>query len=109
LILKGCTMTRLTDHPVNPQFLNRWSPRAFTDEVMAEADVLTVLEAARWAASSSNLQPWRFAYGLRGDAGFAAMSATLAPGNVIWANRAAALVVVGSAETVEKDRVQVPN
>lgn len=102
-------MTRTPDHPVDPQFLTRWSPRAFAPEAMSEADVLTVLEAARWAPSASNLQPWRFAYGLRGDAGFVAMVSALAAGNRLWAEKAAALVVVASAQTVPKDGAEVPN
>lgn len=102
-------MTRTADHPIDPQFLNRWSPRAFAPEAMSEADVLCVLEAARWAPSASNLQPWRFAYGLRGDAGFAAMAGSLAASNRVWADKAAALVVVASAQTVTKEGAEVPN
>lgn len=102
-------MTRTPDHPIDAQFLTRWSPRAFSPAAMTEAEVLTVLEAARWAASASNLQPWRFAYGLRGDAGFAAIAGCLAPGNLIWADKAAALIVVASARTVPKDGVAVDN
>ncbi len=106
---KGRTMTRTADHPIDPQFLTRWSPRAFDAAAMTEGEVLTVLEAARWAASASNLQPWRFAYGLRGDSGFAAIAGCLAPGNVLWAEKAAALIVVASARTVTKDGAEVAN
>jgi nitroreductase len=102
-------MTRIPDHPVDPQFLTRWSPRAFAPEAMTEAEVLTVLEAARWAPSASNMQPWRFAYGLRGDAGFVAIAGALAASNRVWAEKAAALIVVASAQTVTKEGVEVPN
>ncbi|MEI9903237.1 MAG: nitroreductase family protein [Asticcacaulis sp.] len=61
---------RQSDHPIHPQFLDRWSPRAFTDTAVTEAEVLTVLEAARWAPSASNLQPWRFIYALKGTPEF---------------------------------------
>lgn len=102
-------MTRTPDHPVDAQFLTRWSPRAFAADAMTEGDVLSVLEAARWAPSASNMQPWRFAYGLRGDAGFAAISGALAAGNRLWADKAAALIVVASAQTVTRDGVEVAN
>lgn len=90
---------RLADHPVTPQFVERWSPRAFGPATMSEADLALLLEAARWAPSAVNLQPWRFAWGLRGDAGFAAIAGALMPFNRAWAEQAAALVVVGSVPT----------
>jgi len=89
---------RIPDHPVDPQFLGRWSPRAFTAETMGEETLLTLLEAARWAPSAVNVQPWRFAWGLRGDAGFEAIANTLVPFNG-WAKQSAALVVVASKTT----------
>ena len=49
--------TRISDYPIDPMFLERWSPRAFTGEPLAEADLLTMLEAARWAPSCYNAQP----------------------------------------------------
>jgi nitroreductase len=92
-------MPRRADHAVDPQFTARWSPRAFGDETMSEAQILALLEAARWAPSAANVQPWRFAWGLRGDAAFGAIFDSLAPGNQAWAGRAAALVVIGSKTT----------
>ena len=100
---------RSPDHPVHDQFIARWSPRAFTTETMSQADVLTLLEAARWAPSASNLQPWRFVYGLRGDAGFAAIADALVPFNRGWAEKAAALIVIASKITTLKDEAEVPN
>ena len=85
---------RIPSRDIHPMFSARWSPRAFSDETIAEPALLTLLEAARWAPSAANHQPWRFAYGLRGDAGFAAMAGTLAPTNALWAGKAAALVAV---------------
>ena len=43
-----------------PLILNRWSPRSFTEEPVSEEDLMACLEAARWAPSSNNEQPWRF-------------------------------------------------
>ena len=47
----------LADHPIHEMMKRRWSPRAFTPRPMPRADILTLLEAARWAASSFNQQP----------------------------------------------------
>ena len=100
---------RIANHPIDAQFLERWSPRAFTPDAMTQADVLSLLEAARWAPSASNLQPWRFVYGLRGDAGFAAIAEGLVPFNRAWADKAAALIVVASKTTTPKDGAEGPN
>jgi nitroreductase len=103
------TPARTADHPVADLFLKRWSPRAFGEATLDEAQVLTVLEAARWAPSANNNQPWRFAYGLRGDAGFAAIAEALSPGNRLWAEKAGALIVLASATTVSRNGAEVPN
>jgi nitroreductase len=47
-------------YKINPLILNRWSPRSMTGEVLGDDDMLSLFEAARWAPSSSNNQPWRF-------------------------------------------------
>jgi nitroreductase len=100
---------RQSDHPIHDQFTERWSPRAFKDTALTEAELLPLFEAARWAPSASNNQPWRFAYGLRGDEGFAKIAEALVPGNRLWAEKAAALVAVASATTVERDGKSSPN
>ncbi|MBI1172665.1 nitroreductase [bacterium] len=100
------TPARVSDHPIDAMFLERHSPRAFTDRPMAEAELLTLLEAARWAPSAANHQPARFVWGLRGDAGFGRIAEALAPGNRVWAEKAAALVVVASKTVVERDGVR---
>ncbi len=100
---------RIADHPIADQFLTRWSPRAFSADTMTSAVVLSLLEAARWAPSSSNFQPWRFVWGLRGEAAFDGIAASLVPFNLSWASKAAALIVVASKTTVPKDGAEVPN
>jgi hypothetical protein len=57
---------RIADYPIDPMFLSRWSPRAFTAEPIGELELMSILEAARWAPSSFNSQPWRFIYARRG-------------------------------------------
>jgi nitroreductase len=88
--------TRTSEFPIDTFFLDRWSPRAFTDETMDQETILTILDAAHWAPSSGNNQPWRFVYGLRGTPAFDAIRDLLVPGNQRWAQNAAALMVVVS-------------
>lgn len=92
---------RHSDHPIDPQFLNRHSPRAMSDQTMTEAQVLALLEAGRWSPSASNIQPWRFVYALRGEAAFEAVNGALVPFNQTWAAKAAALIVIASARTAK--------
>lgn len=87
---------RKADHPINPIFLERWSARSFPGEPMPEGDLLTMFEAARWAQSASNNQPWRFSYALRTDANWQQYVEFLAEGNQPWSQNAAALVIVAS-------------
>jgi len=83
---------RTPDYPIAQVFLDRWSPRAFDGSEMPVRDLMTVLEAARWAPSAYNIQPWRFLYARRGDENWAAFLATLDPFNAAWAENASALV-----------------
>lgn len=93
---KGQTMTeeRQPDHAIDPIFTRRWSARSFTGDTMPEEHILTMFEAARWAHSASNRQPWRFSYVLRGDAEFDRFLHFLDDGNREWAQKAAALVIL---------------
>jgi len=59
--------SRKADFEIDPLFLNRWSPRSFTGEEIPDTILHSVFEAARWAPSGSNLQPWRFLYSKRGS------------------------------------------
>jgi len=90
------TNERTPDHPIDPIFVQRWSPRAFEPAAMPERDLLRALEAARWAPSAYNVQPWRFLYALRGDAHWDVWLELLAAGNREWARNASALVFVVS-------------
>ncbi len=89
--------SRTPEHAVNPQFIQRWSPRAYSHEAISQTELMSLFEAARWAPSTSNTQPWRFVYALAGSGDFEAMCQTLAPTNRAWAQRASALIAVISA------------
>jgi nitroreductase len=86
------TATRLADHPIDEDFLARWSPRAFAPSALTEADLQPLFEAARWAPSAYNHQPWRFAWALRGDAHWDDYVSALLPFNAGWAGKASALL-----------------
>ena len=60
--------TRVPQYEVDPQFVQRWSPRAFSDAAIEENQLMSIFEAARWAPSAYNAQPWRFLYARRGSA-----------------------------------------
>jgi nitroreductase len=95
-------MTRIADHPIDPLFTNRWSPRSFTGEPVPDAVLKTAFEAARWAPSGMNAQPWRFLIVRPGDALWESYLALLMPRNRLWAARASALVLILSDRKVER-------
>ena len=98
------TKQRKSDYPIHEKFLNRWSPRAFTGEPITQEELLTMLEAARWAASSYNSQPWRFLYALRETAAWERFLNLLVPFNQSWAKDASALVFLISKSTMRSPR-----
>lgn len=85
---------READHPIDPLFLERWSPRAFDGSEIPDEDLLTIFEAARWAPSAFNSQPWRFLYAKNGDPDWEAFLAGLIPWNQAWARSASVLVYI---------------
>ncbi len=91
---------RTADHPIDPLFLERWSPRAFDERALTESELLTILEAGRWAPSSYNSQPWRFLYALRDSTAWPQFLGLLNEFNASWAKRAGALVIMVSSETM---------
>jgi len=101
--LSGVFMTqanpRTPAYPINEQFINRWSPRAYTGADISEETVLTFLEAARWAPSSYNSQPWRFVYARRGTPQWDSLLGLLNDFNRSWAQNASVLIVVLSKTT----------
>ena len=90
---------RTADHPINPIFLDRWSPRSFTGEPISDDDLFTIFEAARWAPSASNLQPWRFLHAKRDSADWPRFLAPIADGNKKWVKDTAVLVAILSKRT----------
>jgi nitroreductase len=85
---------RTAHHPVDPLFTDRWSPRGFDGSSLPQADLDTMLEAARWAPSAFNYQPWRFLYVHRDGADWERFLGVLVPFNRDWAERASVLLFV---------------
>jgi nitroreductase len=88
----------ITVDGVLPAVLGRWSTRSFADREVSPADLRKVFEAARWAASSRNEQPWRFLVGTRNSVTYKKIFSTLAESNQRWAN-AAPVLILGVAST----------
>ena len=90
-------------YPIEPLFIDRWSRRAMSGEVLSEVELMTLFEAARWAPSSGNFQPWRFLYARRDTDFWPAFFDLIKPSNQAWAARAGALVLVVSRTHFEGD------
>ena len=88
-----------TSVALDANIAKRWSTRSFDETyTVSDADVLALLEAARWAASGSNAQPWRFFIARREDENFEKISQTLSGNNAVWAPKAS-LFIVALAQT----------
>jgi len=99
--------TASTTVPVHPLLAERWSPRGFDRAHELADDRLTaLLEAARWAPSAQNSQPWRFLVTRRGEPAHDRLFAALAPGNQAWAGAASALVLVAARTAGDDGRPQ---
>lgn len=89
-----------TEYPVAPAIRARWSPRAFEPRSVDPSQMRSLLEAARWTASSFNEQPWRFIVALRDETEeFERMLGCLVPGNQAWARNAGALILTVARES----------
>src|SRR5262245_18698113 len=94
---------RQAEHPVHAVFLDRWSPCAMTGDTIPEADLSILLEAARWAPSSYNAQPWRILYAPRDDESWPRFLDLLDEANRDWAQDAGALLVFVSRTAFERN------
>lgn len=89
---------RVPEAPIDEMFTDRWSPRGFDPEPLSEEEIRQLFEAARWAPSCFNEQPWRFYYAATPDDREAYLSA-LVPRNQLWAERAPLLIFVLARRT----------
>jgi nitroreductase len=96
-------------HPnVHALIRARWSPRAFSDKEVPVDDLTAVLDAARWAASSYNEQPWRFIIATKQDPeAYQRLLGLLLPFNQAWAKTAPVLILMAAKKTFTHN--QTPN
>ena len=92
---------RKPEYEINPLILGRWSPYSMTGEKISDEELMSLFEAARWAPSSYNGQPWRFIYAKRDTKDWDKLFNLLVEGNQGWAKNAAALVVIISRKNFE--------
>ena len=85
---------------LDPQFLYRWSPRSFLSDPLDDEDIMTLFEAARWAPSCYNGQPWLFVFG-RGER-LPDFQSVLVDANRKWAQRAPLLIIVFARRKFEE-------
>ena len=95
---------RKPENPVNDIFVNRWSPRAMSGESIDDETLMSLFEAARWAPSANNNQPWRFIYARRNTPYWDTIFGLMNEGNQIWAKDAAVLIVVISKTTFDSGK-----
>jgi nitroreductase len=92
---------RKPEHGVNKIFVDRWSPRAMSGEKLSNDELMKLFEAARWAPSSYNNQPWRFIYAISGSSHWQKMFDLMVPFNQSWTKNAAVLVLIISRKNFE--------
>jgi len=92
---------REAEYPVDDIFINRWSPRAMSGDPVSKDELMSLIEAARWAPSSFNNQSWRFLYSLKGSNTWDTYFNLLLEGNQTWVKNAGALVVILSKTTFD--------
>lgn len=101
------TMTsdaRKIENGVDPLFVNRWSPRAMSGEAVSREELMALFEAAHWAPSASNNQPWRFYYARRDTPGWPAFFNLLEKFNQAWTKNAGALLIIVSKKTFDNGK-----
>lgn len=91
------------EHPVEPLLVARWSPRAMSGEPLSRQELLSLLEAARWAPSSYNNQPWRFVYARRDTPHWQPLFDLLVDFNQSWCKNAAVLIAILSRRSFERN------
>jgi nitroreductase len=92
------------DFPIHDLLARRWSPYGFSDRPVPENEVRSLFEAARWAPSSYNEQPWRFFVALRSDGEqFAKLLSCLVEANQAWAKHAGVLVITATRRRFQRN------
>lgn len=99
--INDVTKYRQTDHTIDPIFINRWSPRAMVSTPVEQKELFALFEAARWAPSSYNNQPWRFLYTTKSSMQWPKFFNLLVEFNQSWAQYASILLLIISKKNFE--------
>lgn len=97
------TKYRKTEYKADDIFISRWSPRAMSGEEVTNDELFSLFEAARWAPSSFNNQPWRFIYAKNNTDYWDKFFSLLSEGNQTWAKNASVLIVTISKTTFDRN------
>lgn len=100
---------RIAQYPIGPVILNRTSHYSFDGSMLTEQQIGSLFEAARWAPSSYNNQPWRIIYGLKGTPQWQQLLNLMVDFNQQWARHASLLMLVVSKKTMTRDGKEYPN
>ena len=95
---------RKPEYDVDQIFLDRWFPRAMSGEEISKNELMSLFEAAKWAPSSYNNQPWRFLYAMRNTENWELFFNLMVEGNQAWTKNASALIVVISKRTFDNGK-----
>lgn len=90
---KNYINTRKSEYPVLDVIINRWSSRAMSGQEISDLELMSLFEAAKWAPSPFNNQPWRFIYVKRDSSKWQDALSLLYQGNRLWSKDAAVLVL----------------
>ena len=95
--------TRAAQAAVEQMFLDRWSPKSFVPGPITDEQIASLFEAARWAPSASNRQPWEFHYAVDGPER-ELFNSLLNDRNQLWATRASMIVIVTAKKIADDGR-----
>lgn len=98
---------KTNDNNIHPLLRKRWSPRAFDDRPVETKKLRNILEAARWSPSASNLQPWMFFLGQKGDETYQKIYDTLIEFNQMWVKFAPVIILNCGKITTQKGEPNV--
>jgi len=101
-------MSQKIQSEIHPIIRQRWSPRAFKNDIIAEEKLMAIIEAGRWAASAFNEQPWRFIVGRKGDEKYQKILSSLVEWNQSWAGKAPVLILNLAKQTFTHNRKPNP-
>ncbi|MEI7765536.1 MAG: nitroreductase family protein [bacterium] len=100
---------RSTEYPIDDIFLQRYSSRAMSGEVISQEEIMTLFEAARWSPSSMNAQPWRFIYATKGSSEFEELFSFIVNRNQVWAKNSSVLILLISKNNLDDGSFSVPH